>query len=275
MTIRRTGPTLPRMKRFPALVVILLLAALCAAVSAAEPARAELPFGPGEKLSYDIFWTFIRAGSATLETLAPEPVEGQQALHFRALAQSTPFIDTCYKVRDTIEAFTDPGVTRSLLYKKDQQEGDYVRNYVVRFDKNGNVAYRYSKGVFRNAVIIPTGTFDPLAMLFLFRTKPLALGYDFAAPVTDGEKSVAGTAKVIRRERITTPAGEFDTFVVEPDVKNIGGVFRKSPNATLQVWITADARRIPVRVQSKVVVGYFSMELTGYEAPHTNPQQSR
>ena len=76
---------------------------------------------------------------------------------------------------------------------------------------------------------------------------------------------------MLRREKISTPAGEFDTFLVEPEVKEIGGVFRKSPNATLHVWITADARRIPVRVQSKVVVGHFTMEMTGYEPPNDRP----
>jgi len=248
------------MKRVLPLAVLLVL-------MASVPARADLPFGPGEKLSYNIYWTFVLAGSATLETLETGPVEGQEALHFRALAKSTPFIDTFYKVRDSIESWVDPAMTRAILYRKDQSEGDYVRNYLVRFDKNGNVAYRYSKGALKNAVSIPSGTFDPLSMLFLFRTKTLYQGFEFVAPVTDGEKSITGTAKVLRREKITTPAGEFDTLLVEPDVRNIGGVFRKSPNATLQVWITNDARRIPVRVKSKVVVGHFSMELTGYEPP--------
>lgn len=254
------------MKRALALAAFQVLAALLVLVSTA-PARAELPFGPGEKLSYNIYWTFILAGTATLETLDTTPVDGREAMHFRALAKSTPFIDTFYKVRDSIESWVDPEMTHAILYRKDQSEGDYIRNYLVRFDKNGNVAYRYSKGAFKNAVIIPTGSFDPLSMLFLFRTKPLEPGYEFVAPVTDGEKSITGTAKVLRRETIKTPAGEFDTLLVEPDVRNIGGVFRKSPNATLQVWITNDARRIPVRVKSKVVVGHFSMDLTGYEPP--------
>ena len=254
------------MKRVLPLALLLVL--LCGLPPAAW---AELPFGPGEKLHYNIYWTFILAGSATLETLASGPVEGQEALHFRALAKSTPFIDTFYKVRDSIESFVDPAVTHAILYRKDQSEGDYVRNYLVRFDKNGNVAYRYSKGALKNAVIIPSGSFDPLSMLFLFRTKALAPGFEFAAPVTDGEKSITGTAKVVKRETIKTPAGEFDTLLVEPDVRNIGGVFRKSPNATLQVWITNDARRIPVRVKSSVAVGHFSMELTGYDPPKNKP----
>jgi hypothetical protein len=76
-----------------------------------------------------------------------------------------------------------------------------------------------------------------------------------------------GKARVLKRETITTKAGEFDTFLVEPEVKEIGGVFRKSPDAKLQIWITTDARRIPVRVRSKVAVGSFYMDLTGYEGP--------
>lgn len=266
LTIAVPDRTLTYMKRILALTVLLVLVW-------GAPARAGIPFGPGEKLSYNIYWTFILAGSATLETLESGPVEGRQALHFRALAKSTPFVDTFYKVRDSIESYVDPAVTHAILYRKDQSEGDYVRNYVVRFDKNGNVAYRYSKGALKNAVVIPNGTFDPLSMLFLFRTKPLSVGYDFYAPVTDGEKSITGKARVVRREKISTPAGEFDTLLVEPDVRDIGGVFRKSPNATLQVWITNDARRIPVRVKSKVVVGHFSMELTGYEPPKNKAAQ--
>jgi hypothetical protein len=153
-------------------------------------------------------------------------------------------------VRDEIQSWVDPGVTRALLYQKDQSEGDYVRHYLIRFNPQGNMAFRYSKGALKNAVRTEPGTFDPLSMLFLFRTKPLSVGYDFYAPVTDGEKSITGKARVVRREKISTPAGEFDTFLVEPDVRDIGGVFRKSPNATLQVWITNDARRIPVRRSS-------------------------
>jgi hypothetical protein len=256
------------MKRLAALALFFVLLA-------APPAWAEYPFASGEKLSYDLFWTFIRAGTATLETLPGAEAEGQKALHFRALAKSTPFIDKFYRVRDEIQSWVDPKVTHALLYQKDQSEGDYVRNYVIRFNARHNMAYRYSKGTLKNAVIIHPGTFDPLSMLFLFRTQPLSVGFEFAAPVTDGDKAVIGKARVVRRETITTPAGEFDTFLVEPEVKEIGGVFRKSPDAKLQVWITTDERRIPVRVKSKVVVGSFTMDLTGYEGPPTKPLQTR
>lgn len=246
---------------------------LAVALAAPSPsALAEVPFGPGERMSDDLYWIFIKAGSVTLETPASGPLEGRPALRFRALARSAPFIDTFYKVRDELDSRVDPGVTlalphKPLAHKEDRQEGGYARHYLIRFDANGNVAYRYSHGKLRNAVIIPPGAFDPLSMLFLSRTKSLAPGVTFAAPVTDGGKSVTGTARVVRRETIKNKAGAFDTLLVEPDARDIGGVFRKSPHASLKVWIINGARRIPVHVESRVVVGYFSMELTGCDAP--------
>ncbi len=45
------------------------------------------------------------------------------------------------------------------------------------------------------------------------------------------------------------------------ELKHIGGVFEKSKNAEIKVWVTADTRRIPVKIKSKVVVGSFIGEL--------------
>jgi len=50
--------------------------------------------------------------------------------------------------------------------------------------------------------------------------------------------------------------------------KDVGVVFEKSKNAKIQVWVTADKRRMPVKIKSKVVVGSFVGELvsaTGLE----------
>jgi hypothetical protein len=53
--------------------------------------------------------------------------------------------------------------------------------------------------------------------------------------------------------------------LVEPDLKHVGGVFKKSKNAKLRIWVTADARRIPVKIESEVIVGSFVGELVSAE----------
>jgi hypothetical protein len=69
---------------------------------------------------------------------------------------------------------------------------------------------------------------------------------------------------VIRREKINAGGREYDTFLVEPEMKNIGGVFEKSEKSSLQIWVTADHHRVPVRIKSGVSVGSFVAELTSW-----------
>ena len=117
----------------------------------------------------------------------------------------------------------------------------------------------------REPIAITEGSFDPLSIFYWSRFPPLAVGGRLQRPVTDGKKHVLGVAHVVRRERIRVPAGSFDTFLIEPDLRHVGGVFEKSPDAKLQLWVTADRRRLPVKLKSKVVVGSFTGELTTYD----------
>ena len=85
-------------------------------------------------------------------------------------------------------------------------------------------------------------------------------------PVTDGKKCVIGKASVVKRETITLSDGtKYDTFLLEPELQHIGGVFEKSKDAKIKVWVTADKRRIPVKITSKVIVGSFIGELESAE----------
>lgn len=69
---------------------------------------------------------------------------------------------------------------------------------------------------------------------------------------------------VSARETIKVGGKEYDTYVVEPELNDFGGVFKKSPDATLKIWVTTDELRIPVKVKSVVSVGHFSIEIAKY-----------
>ena len=87
----------------------------------------------------------------------------------------------------------------------------------------------------------------------------------FQRPVTDGKKCVIGSGKVIKREIIKLKSKQYDTYLLEPELKDLSGVFRKSKDATIKIWVTADKRKIPIRIKSKVVVGSFVGELAAAE----------
>ena len=75
------------------------------------------------------------------------------------------------------------------------------------------------------------------------------------------------------REEVRVPAGTFRTIRIEPHIEKIGGVFAKSPGARLFIWVTDDAWRRPVKMESEVAVGSFIAELTRIDPPRPLPPE--
>jgi len=224
----------------------------------------KIPFYPGEKLTFQVSWLSIPAGEAVLEILPFETINGVSSFHFLMTARTYEAIDFIYKIRDRMDSYADEHMTRSLLYKQ-HRDGKRKKAVTVRFDWEKNEA-QYANYEIKNPPIpILPGSFDPLSVFYSFRLMPLKEATELQASVTDGKKCVLGKAKVIKRETIQVREVSYDTFLVEPDLEHIGGVFEKSKNARLLVWVTADEARIPVKVKSEVIVGSFVAELTKVE----------
>jgi hypothetical protein len=256
--------------RVPIAVACLFLFVGLAASLFAETAHSvalgqPYPFQVGEKLSYTLKWSVIPVGFADFEVLDGTTETGAPSYLFRLVVKSYPFVDLFYKVRDRIESYMDKSLTHSLLYRKKQREGRHQRDIEVRFDWEQSKAFRYNKGKHESTVAVPPDTCDPLGVFYAFRLHPITDGLEVTAPVTEGKRWVTGRAKVVKRETVTLGGKAFDTYLIEPDLQEVGGVFRKSKDAKMQVWVTADERRIAVKLKSKVVVGHFTGELRSAE----------
>ncbi|OPX41078.1 MAG: hypothetical protein B1H13_04050 [Desulfobacteraceae bacterium 4484_190.3] len=246
--------------RFSNVFFIILFIMIIGSWQRVEGADIPFPFAPGEKLLYKVGWLSIPAGEMRLEVLPMKEIKGEQVYHFVMTTTTYSFVDLFYKLRQRIEAFTNKAVTRSLLYKKETR-GKKKRDEEVRFDWEKKVATYEKNGKKEDTVNLLPGAFDPLSIFYVFRLQQLEAGKIIEVPVSDGKKCVMGKATVVRREIIRVGKKRYDTFLVEPDLKHIGGVFKKSKNATLRIWFTADKERIPVKVESKVKVGSFRAEL--------------
>jgi hypothetical protein len=61
---------------------------------------------------------------------------------------------------------------------------------------------------------------------------------------------------------VRVPAGTYDAFVLDLDVTTDSGLFKKGGEN--RIWVTADARHVPVRISSKIGLGSFEAELVDY-----------
>ena len=255
--------SIPKKKLGLALVLTTLLVTLAFSASARAKEK-RYPFSPGEKLTFQVRWAFIPAGEAVLEVYPIETMNGRKVYHFVLTARSYPVVDLIYKVRDRIEAYTDEKLSHSILYKE-TKEGKRKKKVVLSFDWEKGEAQRSNFGEKRAPVPIKPGTFDPLSVYYALRLHDLKENMELEKPLTDGKKWILGRARVVKREKVTVLSGTYDTYLVEPNLEHIGGVFKKSKDAKLKIWVTADPRRIPVKIKSKVAVGSFVGELMSVE----------
>ncbi len=220
----------------------------------------DFPFHAGEKLVFEARWGVVPAGEAVIEVLDPEEINGIRCRHFAISLKTYPFVDLFYKVRGIINSYTDMQMTHSILYKE-HKRGKRKKDVVINMDWGKNEAVYSKNGKKRKPVPILPGSFDPLSVFYAFRIHELKEGLEINIPVTDGKKCVNGIARVIKREKIKVNGKVWDTYLVEPDLEHIKGVFEKSKNAKLQLWVTADKYQMLVRVKSKVIIGSFVGDL--------------
>jgi hypothetical protein len=232
-----------------------------------------MPFSPGERLTFELKWGLIPAGEAILEVLPIEMMNGAPVYHFALTATSNDFLDVFYKVRDRIDSYTDLHMTHSLLYKKIQNEGNTHRDIIVQFDWEKSEANYTNYNRPKPPVKLLPGCFDPLAIFYKARLLDMKVNASIEHPVSDGRKVVMGQAKIAKRETLSLSGKTYDTFLIEPELKDIGGVFQKSKDGKIEIWLTADEHRIPVKIRSKVIVGSFVGELTSAVLPPPRPGQ--
>ncbi len=227
-----------------------------------------VPYGEGELLTFAIQYGLIYAGDATLEIKNVATFDTVRAYHIISTARTNKAFDRIFKVRDRHDSFMDYDNLYSLSFEKHLREGKFKRDTKVIFDQRAHVAIYPDK-----QVPIPPNTQDFLSALYYARTLRLEVGDAIAmANHTDG-KNYPIFIKVLKRDRIKVPAGEFDCLVVEP-VLQTTSIFENKGKLT--IWITDDTVKMPVLLRSKVVVGAFEAVLKEYRLsgePHRPIEQ--
>lgn len=218
---------------------------------------AELHFGPGEKLVFNITYGIVVAGEATLEIAGMTEYQGHTCYNIESKTMSNRFFSSIYKVRDKIVSYIDAEELYSRYFYKRLREGDYKKNVEISFDHEAALA-RYSNGEEYPTV---AGVQDVLSAFYFVRSLDLVPGAEYLVPAHSSRKTYDLKVLVHGRERVKVPAGEWDCLVVEPIIEG-EGLFKHEGRLTL--YMTDDEYKIPVLIKTKVPVGTIDVELKEY-----------
>jgi hypothetical protein len=227
------------------------------AETASGAERAKVPFGVGERADYDVKFGPLKVGSGSMQVSGIESVRGREAYRTSLKIKGGTFF---YKVNDLFESWIDTRSLASLRFHQDQEEGGRDREKLFEIFPERQV-YKENDKPEKPSVSQPL---DDGSFLYFVRTVPLEVGqtYHFDRYFRPDRNPV--TIKVLRKERIKVPAGEFDAVVVQPVIKT-KGIF--SENGEAQVWLTDDDRRIMLQMKSKLSFGSLNLYLRSYRPP--------
>lgn len=228
-------------------------------------ATRSIPFLPGERLTYQITWLGVPVATAVLEVAPATRHKGRPAWRFRMRATTNKYADAIYKVRDDMHSWADARMRRSVHFRKRQREGSYHRDVVLHFDhRKKRITYENQWRKYPPRQLFGD-SFDPLALIYGFRRHTIRKAGNMDVSATDGLKTIRANVKIHGRETITVGDVAYRCWKVEPELKDVGGVFKRSNNAKMYAWFSDDDHRVPVRLESEVLVGSFVATLISAE----------
>lgn len=229
----------------------------------AEPARAKVPWGVGERLEYEVRFSSVKVGNAHMEVVALESVRGKPSWHIAFWVQGG---NVLYRVNDVYESWIDAQSLSSLRFVQELEEGgrDTERRFEIFPDRAVFIQTSKKNAKEEKSVRQPL---DDGSFLYFIRTIPLAVGntYDFDRYFRPDRNPVR--IRVLRKERVKVPAGTFNAIVVQPVIKT-KGIF--SENGHAEIWLSDDSRRIMLQLKSKLSFGSLNLYLKSY-FPSPNP----
>jgi len=256
------------------LFILILLTFTSASFIAQQTCTVKnLAFKSGEQLDYKVVynWGLIWLESAEASfKVGSGTYNNKKSYIFNGSGNTYPKHDWFFKVRDEFITIADSASFRPLKFTADIYEGSKRDKHTYLFDNPNRKVYtivnRGSKKVTVDTLSINPCSTDVLAAIYYARN----FDYSTCKPNDTIGISVIMDAEVfqlyiryIGREKYTSKElGTFNCIKFKPLLVE-GSIFKKGENMT--VWVTDDQNKIPVYIETAIIVGSIKVSLSGYK----------
>jgi hypothetical protein len=223
------------------------------------------PFEGGEKAVYRASWNGMFSVATAEIFTTPAVIDGRQVYNVRVEAKTSKALDLIWKMRDTILSTFDAKALIPSRFSFHQKENSRVINTDARYIESTKRWAVNRQQVGKRAKIWEfdsQNTLDPLTAVYLARSLDFKPGDRLYFKVFGGRYQYLLEMNVERKERVTLASGKsVEAFRIIPRMQNItkNGYAERMNEAV--IWISADERRMPVKLSSKITFGSVHLEL--------------
>jgi hypothetical protein len=202
-----------------------------------------------EELSYKITFMGVTAGYARFLSKGKVRIGGRDAYHILVKAWTTGTLAVLFPISESFDYYLDAETLAPL--RRDSWIRKVNRPEIVLFDQeNGTVTHWYADTmeVRKKKQVRPPTFYEGVSATYFFRTR--GFGDRTASIRVFGGRKVYRVSSERTGEEETIPYGngKVDTFLVKPVYKEEGGSGEKPMLGELVVWVSNDARRVPVKL---------------------------
>ena len=213
----------------------------------------QIPFKVGESLQYYAEFNLIRVGEAKLKISEIEKINNIDSYHVTYYAKTKGLADRLFKIRDKIDIWIDKEEFFTHQLIKDINQGNYKNKINVKFDYKKSIATTSNE-----EVPIDFKARDSFSLFYYLRTIPLKENEIMSFSSFEGKRVVDYKLQIKGKETIRTEIGNYICTVIRPfqEGKNL---FKNQGD--IQIWISDDQNRLPVKIQIKMKFGSMTLLL--------------
>lgn len=236
----------------------------------AEELHFEAEFSKLMVRKLDVADLTFRASRTPVDAAAAQSADASPyALSFTAEIESKGFFVRLFNLtfRERVESTVEPISFTVQKTKILDEQGKRVRETQATFDRSkGKMTWTLRdpnnpQAEPRHKIADFSGQLqDVLSAIYFIRTQPLAVGKAFEIFIGDGGNVYKIPVKVVEKKRMKTVLGRVDVLRVNPELFGPGRLIDEE-KGELSIWVTADARHIPVGGRIKTDYGTFDIKL--------------
>jgi len=218
---------------------------------------AATPFGPGERMNYQVKLGMASVGNGHMEVHGIESIRGSRAYHVSmGIRGGIRFVA---RVDNLFESWMDVETLASHRFIQDQDELRTQRHRQFDFY---HAARRFVRADGEESGdMITDRPLDDISFVYYARTLPLVVGETYTLNHYFRPDRNPVILRVLRKDRIQVPAGTFNTIVVQPIIKT-RGLFSEGGEA--EIHFSDDNRRLMVYMHSRVPGMNLSLHLRDF-----------
>lgn len=225
------------------------------------------PLRPGERLVYRVSWIGIPAATATMTLNADGPDSRQWTA--QGWITTNRAIDLLFRMRDYVREDFDQISYDPHDFFISQNEKRRISLYTATFDSGSHVVTAVKRDHGHSEIHRFGGgnALGPFSAAALALSQPFEVGRRLVFDVFGGRNRYVFSFYIDGREKLHTALGDFETFRVIPSVLYASNSALSKEARRVVLWISADPRRLPLRVEASTFIGTVRTDLISIEEP--------